>query len=144
MLLWGPCLVVPLSGDLYGSLNSIHSSSALIIAKSDTGSMTPAFARKYLKVTVILKTDNEERSVSVYLVAVDWLQPHPEKNWFHPPVTVWRKYSPPALPETFISVTDIFCRCAHLAHIIKFSRILEEEVITVVPVYNYFGVNSWT
>ena len=145
LLLYKYSRAIEFNGDLYGSLNSIHSSSAMNYAKSTTNSSpTPAFARKFLKVTVLLTTESgENRSIFIYLVALNWLQPHPEKKWFHSRVEVWRKYTPCFAPETFVPVVNIICRCAYLVEQVKFNRILEEEVTIVVPVYNFFGLDDF-
>lgn len=134
---------IEFSGDLYGSLNSIHSSSAMIFAKPNTSSPPiPAFARKYLKVAILLTTPSgESRSIVVHLVALNWLQPHPERNWFHSPVEVWSKHIPDVAPEAFVPVTNIVCRCAYLEDTIKFNQILQEKVTVVVPVYNFVGLS---
>ena len=47
------------------------------------------------------------------------------------------------MPETYVPVVNIICRCAYLVEQVKFNRILEEEVTIVVPVYNFFGLDDF-
>lgn len=98
-------------GDLYGSVNSIYSNSAMVHAKSNSGPIVPGFVVKFVKVMVNLK---HEETVDIYLAAINWLGEHPEKNWFVSPIEVWRKFLPCSFPHTFIPVSYIKCRCAYI------------------------------
>ena len=133
------------NGELYGSLKSIHSSSAMIYAKSrsDRGHMAPAFVRKFVKANVILKLCNEtEECVDIYLSAINWLKEHPEKTWFKYPVEVWREFSyAQTAAECFVFVSDIKCRCAYLIDVVTFSRVLSETVTIVVPLSSFAGLD---
>ena len=134
---------IQFSGDLYGSLNSIHCNSALVLAKSNGGILIPGFIKKFVKVNTILKFPDdvgEKGVVDIYLAAINWLHEHPKKSWFIPPVEVWRKFCPCVQSDSFIPVTNIVCKCAYLVDTIKFSQILEDTVTIVVPVYNFAGL----
>lgn len=130
-------------GDLYGSVNSIHSNSSMVHAKctlrNDNG---PCFIKKFVKVVIVLKPtgDSQESTFDLYLVAINWLEEHPQKNWFHPPIEVWRNFLPCSLTESFIPVSNITCRCAYIENMIKFNRVLEEIVTVVVPLHNFYGL----
>lgn len=133
-----------IGGELYGSINSIHSNSAMIYAKSsDSSSVIPGVSFQFLKVTVILKDGTDDRTVELCFCALDWLLEHPEKHWFHSPVEVWQKLHilPNAKPNTFIPVSNIVCRCAYLIDVVRFSRVLEEVVTIVVPLNNFSGLD---
>jgi hypothetical protein len=130
-----------ISGELYGSINSIHSNSAMCYAKStESNTVLPGMTHKFMKVTVFLKQSIDER-VEFYLAALDWLLEHPEKNWFHPPIEIWRRFLPNMHPNAFILVSNILCRCAYLIDTIRFSPALEEAVTIVVPLNNFSGLD---
>ena len=130
---------VRFNGELYGSLNSLHSSSALVCAKPNTGVITPGFVRKYVGVNIIVQASNEtQKQQVVYLASINWLSEHEHKHWFGTPVEVWRKFLPCVGPNTFVLVTNIFCRCAHLTEKTVFNQMLEEVVTIVVPL-NHFS-----
>ena len=143
MLLYTYSSAACISGELYGSLNSIQSNSAMIYTKSsENGSYCPGVSCRYMKVNIILKLPNQDiETVSVYLSGLNKLQEHPENNWFHSPVEVWRKIDLLNLqPNTFIPVSSIVCRCAYIFELIRFNRILEDTVTVVVPLSNFWGL----
>lgn len=79
------------NGDLYGSMNSIHSNSSMIHAKSvEMNTVIPAFVTRHMIVKVVLQTDNaQETTKDFFLSRINWLEAHSQKNWFSPPVEVW-------------------------------------------------------
>ena len=79
------------SGELVGSLNTVHSSSALIYAKqnkqnTDAATVAPAFVQKYVTVNDILQCAVEQVHQSIHLAGINWLGEHEYKNWFGSPV----------------------------------------------------------
>ena len=135
-----------INGELYGSVNSIHSNSAMFYAKlPESGSVIPCVSHKFLKATVILTELHNQsivKSIELYLSGITWLLEHPERG-FISPVEVWRKLSilPDTQPSTFIPVSNFVCRCAYLIDAIRFSRALEEMVTIVVPLNNFSGLD---
>lgn len=72
---------IRINGELYGSLNSLHSSSALVHAKPNnmsTGNLVSGFVRKYIIVHALV--GNEPKPI--YLAKIDWLLEHDYKNWW--------------------------------------------------------------
>ena len=129
------------NGDLYGSLNSIHSNAALVYAKTNNSITTPGFVRKCYMVNVILQVnDGMHKQQLVYLVSINWLKEHEHKHWFGNPVEVWQRFTPPAGPDDFIPMTNLLCRCAHLTNAVKFNDIMEESVTIVVPLNHFAGL----
>lgn len=67
-------------GSLYGSVKTVHSSSAMVLAKQPSNEhIVPAFVRKFVKVMVVLKPADTEKSttVDIFLAAINWLGEHP-------------------------------------------------------------------
>ena len=141
MLLYCWSSAAYIGGALYGSINSIHFNSAMIYAKStEHGSFLPGMSCKFLKINIILDTPNDgDQGMQIYLCGLNWLQEHPHKNWFHPPVEVWRRIIPQSFmqPNHFVPTSCIACRCAHT---LKFTRELEETVTIVTP---FQGLNDF-
>lgn len=135
-----------ISGDLYGSVHSIHSNSGMIYAKSrEHRSFLPGISCKYLKINIILNFPNEgDQGRHIFLCGLNWLQEHPHKNWFHHPVEVWRKANlqNSILPSSFIPISSIACRCAHITNMVRFSRELEEIVTIVIPINTFQVFNG--
>lgn len=135
---------VRFSGELYGSLNSIHSSSALVCAKSNTATsiIRPGFVRKYVMVDVILQVSNNiQKQQIVFLASIDWLSEHEQKHWFgtYTPVEVWQNFLADLAPNTFILITNMLCRCAYLTDKIRFN-VAEDPVTIVVPLHQFAGL----
>ena len=129
------------NGELHGSLGSLHTNSSLVYVGKQYH--RPGFVTKYLKITVMLHsntTPSTNRAVAVYVAAINWLDKHPYKHWFGAPVEVWQKTIHHSMPHTFVPVTDIVCRCAHVSHKVRFSRELEEDITAVVPINYYAGL----
>ena len=129
-------------GELYGSINSLHSSSGLVCAKqnTDTGIARPGFLRKFYTVSVVLKTDgNTERQENIFLASIDWLIEHENRLWFGDYVEVCEEYLPSIRPD-FIPVSNILCRCAHLTDKVKFHQQYEETVTMVIPLNHFPGL----
>ena len=135
-------------GDLYGSVNSIHSNSAMVLAKRSSGLSVPCFIKKFVKVTIVLLETTEmldtcnpqESTFDIYLAAINWLEEHPNKDYFSSPIEVWRKFIPCSTPEDFIPVSCIVCRCAYIEDMIKFNSVLQETVTVVVPIHYFYGL----
>lgn len=140
MLIHKYCRAIYFGGELYGSVKSIHSNSAMVLAKHISGHTMPGFIKKFLKVTVVLTTGTGDKSCDLYLAAINWLEEHPEKHWFNPPIEVWRPFLPCPFTESFIPVPHLVCRCAYTENVIKFNRILEETVTVVIPIHNFYGL----
>ena len=137
-----------INGELYGSINSIHSNSSLCFAKSSAnGSIGPGMIYRFVIVTVFLNQSTSviNKSVQICLCGLDWLLEHPEKNWFHLPIEVWRKWSQNMQPSTLVPSLNVMCRCAYLIDTITFSHALEEFVMIIVPLNNFSGLlQQWT
>ena len=136
-----------IGGELYGALNSLHSNSAMLYARNGNSNCScalPGVTIKFLKVNIILNVPNhDDKTVEMYLSGLNWLQEHPEKNWFPSPVEVWRKMNLPTFhnqPSSFIPMSNIICRCVYIEESIKFSRVLDEIVTVVVPLSNFYGL----
>ena len=130
---------ITICNTLYGSSNSIHSKSSLVYVKSDSSGCIPAFVKKYITVTIMLKVENDTKSTDVTLACVNWLQPHQHKDWFGSPVKVWRIYNPSTFPDAYIPVTSLLCRCAHITERLTFGYV-EDTVTIVVPINNFSGL----
>ena len=80
-----PCIF---NGEMYGSTNSIHSSSSLVYAKpsSNNADSRPCFVSKFIIVTVILNVDGVQKKLKVLLAFVTWLSDHEHRHWFPQPV----------------------------------------------------------
>jgi hypothetical protein len=129
-------------GNLYGSINSLHSSSGLVCAKqnTDVGIAKPGFLRKFYIASVILKMDDStERQESLFLASIDWLMEHENRAWFGNHVEVWERYLPSIRPD-FIPISNIICRCAHLTNLVEFNQQYGETVTTVIPLNNFSGL----
>lgn len=138
MLVHKFCRAAYFGGDLFGSLKSIHSNSALVYAKNNEGRCMPGFISKFLRVTVELKPLGEiEFKADIYLVAINWLEEHPEKSWFDPPIEVWSRYLPCSVPESYIPVSHVV---AYLEDTIEFNHLFEEIVTVVIPIHNFYGL----
>ena len=133
-----------IGGALYGAINSIHFNSAMVYAKSkEHGSFLPGISCKFLKINIRLDTTNEgDEGMQIHLCGLNWLQEHPHKNWFHPPVEVWRRILPQNFmqPNHFVPTSSIACRCAYTSEFIKFTRELEETVTIVIPLNTFSGL----
>ena len=129
------------NGELYRSLNSVHSNSSLMLVKHGDN-FNPAFVLKYIKIAAIIALPgcSDDQNINIYMSAVSWLKDHPNRNWFGQPIEVWRKFSEGRYPDTFVSVSNIVCRCAHLTEDIEFHYGYKETVTTVIPLHNYFGL----
>lgn len=128
--------------ELNGSLCSLHANSSLVYISR--GYRRPGFVTNYLRCTVLLDSEtappsSNNRAVTAFLAAINWLDEHPCKDWFGTPVEVWQKVIQHSRPHTFIPVTDIVCRCAYVSSKVKFSQELEEDITAVVPI-NHFSV----
>ena len=124
---------------LYGSLNSIHGKSALVYVKTDSGASVPAFVKKYITVTALLKEETNSRAVNVTLACINWLQPHQHKDWYGAPVEVWRVFNPSPHTDAYIPITNVLCRCAYVTETVTFGRV-EETVTIVMPTNNFSGL----
>ena len=141
MLLYCWSSAAYIGGALYGSINSIHFNSAMIYAKSkEHGRFLPGISCKFLKINIILDTPNDDQRI--FLCGLNWLQEHPHKHWFHPPVEGWRRIIPQNFmqPNDFVPTSSIACRCAHTSQFIKFTRELEETVTIVIPLNTFSGL----
>ena len=129
------------SSELYGSLGSLHANSSLVYVGRQYH--RPGFVAKYLRVTVLLKSNtapSSNKTVAVFIAAINWLDEHPYRDWFGAPVQVWQKVTHHSMPHTFVLVTDIVCRCAYVSHKVTFSNELEEEITAVVPINHFSGL----
>ena len=135
---------VHLNGELYGSLDSLHSSSALVYARTTSTicDAIPGFVLQYLSVNVLLKDGNgaTQQETICFAHIIIWLNEHEHKNWFGASIQVWRKFSQDVGVRAFIPATDILCRCAHVNDTIKFSSVVEENVTVVVPLNHFSGL----
>lgn len=104
------------NGELYGTRNSFHSSSSLVLARksSTTTDIIPGFVMKYIVVDVILRFNGVQTQEKVYLAIIHWLSEYEHRQWFCHPVEVWHVLSPCVGSSCFIPVSNILCRCAHL------------------------------
>ena len=113
-------------GELYGSINSLHSSSAMLYARTLGADLLPGLSHKFLKVTLVFKAPNESESIELYLCALNWLLEHPQKKWFHSPAEVWRVANLTAQPNIIIPGSNIKCRCAYTTDHISFKGVQHE------------------
>lgn len=123
-------------GELYGSVDSIHSSSATLYARTLEADQIPGLSHKFFKVSVLTNTNE---SIEIYFCAIQCLLEHPQRKWFHTPVEVWRIPDHRAQPNVIVPVSKINCRCAYTIDRISFSTI-EEQVCVIIPLYNFCGV----
>ena len=129
------------SSELYGTLESLHANSSLVYVGGRY--QRPGFVTKYLRLTVLLNSNSEpsrNRSVTVFVAAINWLDEHPCKHWFGAPVEVWQKVSHHSMPHIFVPVPDIVCRCAFVSNKVKFNEELEEDITAVVPINHFSGL----
>ena len=84
--------------------------------------------------------EQTRQSIAIYLAAINWLKEHECKHYFGAPLEVWLKFIPSTGPDTFVPVTNIVCRAAHLTDTVRFNRVLEEAVTIVVPLNNFAGL----
>ena len=93
------------NGEMYGSLNPLHSSSSLVLAKTNDPNVAPipGFVQKYILVTTILNIEGEKRNCKLYLALIHWLNNHEYQHWFHRPIEVWRVHSHLVGPSFFYS-----------------------------------------
>ena len=129
------------NGELYGAKNYVHSSSSLILARTNntTFKIIPGFVSKYVVVDAFLKINGIQRHQKIYLALINWLSEHEHRHWFPRPVEVWRVFSPCA-GSCFIPVSNILCRCAHLTEVIQFDRVMKESVTITVPLNHFDGL----
>ena len=108
---------------MHGSLNSLHSSSSLVLAKPNDTNSSPlaGFVQKYILVTAMMHTDSgEKRTFNLCLARVHWLSPHDYQHCFPCPIKVWCVYSHSVGQLSFIPAYNIICRCAHVIDMIHF------------------------
>ena len=74
------------------------------------------------------------------MAAISWLKDHPNKTWFNHPIEIWRRFSECRYPDTFVTISRIICRYAHLTEEVEFSNRYKETVTIVVPLNNYYGL----
>ena len=143
LLLHKYCSAIHLNGELYGSLESLHSSSALVYARlANSCDAAPAFVQQYLSLNILLNNSDHSgfKHETVYLARVLWLNAHEQKNWFGASTEVWRKFSANDCKNDFLPINDILCRCAYIFDTITFSDTLEETVTVVVRLNNFHGL----
>ena len=144
LLLYQYSYAVHYDGNLYGSANSLHSSSSLVLANQTNNSTTadaiPGFVQKYITVDVLLRINGEQKQQKVHLALISWFSKHPYKDWFFCPVEVWCSISASVTLSSFIPISDIKCRCAYLVDLIVFNNELQENVTIVVPLNNFDGI----
>ena len=140
MLLHKCSSAIHFNGELYGPLDSLHSSSALVYARptSSVCDAVPGFVLRFLSINVLLQGATKHEKL--FIAHIIWLNIHEHKDWLGAHVEVWRKFSQLVCVSAFIPVNDILCRCAHVDHVIRFSDTLEEEVTVVVPLNNFNGL----
>jgi len=93
---------------LYGSLRSLHANSSLVHVSRQYH--RPGFVAKYLRVTVLLKSNaatSSNKTVTVFIATINWLDEHSYRGWFGAPVEVWQKVTHHSMLHTFVPVTDI-------------------------------------
>ena len=129
---------VRICGILYGSANSIHSSSALVYTRSNSGRYFPGFVQKYVKAKILLQTSDATMTKQVTLVYVNYLTEHTSKNWYGAPVEVWCSSCNNQLE--YIPITNIICKCSYLSHSVKFNDAPMESVVIVVPLNHFTGL----
>ena len=144
LLLYKYSSAIHLNGEVYGSLDSLHSSSALVYARptSTVCNALPGFVLCYLTLNLLLKDDEQcsTKHESVVFAHILWLNRHEHKDWFGAHVEVWRKFSRRVSHGSFIPVSDILCRCAYVDDVIHFSDLLIEEVTVIIPLNNFNGL----
>ena len=125
---------------VYGSINSIHSKSALTYAKNMDENYAPGCIMKYLEVTMMVTKTDIQKPVArkIFMAIVHWLDEHEKKNWYGKPVEVWNSYVTGIGSITPIPVANILCHCAYVMHEIDFNTRITEPVTVVVPI-NYFN-----
>ena len=107
-------------GELYGSRNSIHSGSSLLLVKHCTQpyNLTPGFAVKFFNVFVIvnegLGSRQTQKTISVYLASISWLDEHEQRDWFGQPILV-QSTSVGNCSISFVPFNNISCKCAHIS-----------------------------
>ena len=77
--------------------------------------------------------------VTVHLTAVNWLDVHPAKIGLVHPWKCGNNQFVIGKPDTFVPVTDIVCRCAHITKKVRFNRTLKEEKTAIVPLSCFCG-----
>lgn len=71
----------------------------------------PGSVQYYIKHTITVTHNGEKLLMTSYLAFVKWYKKHPEKNYFHPPNTIWYPdYAPPS-QASFMPISRIACRC---------------------------------
>lgn len=132
---------IKLCGTSYGSINSIHRESSLVYVKSHSSACSPAFVQKYITVNTLLSIDNDSHSkiVAVTLAGINWMLPHEHKNWYGAPEEVWHLYQPSRFPDTYISISNMLCRCAYITETVMINQVLDTVTI-VVPINNFAGL----
>ena len=141
LLLYRQSRAIRYNGELHGSLNTVHSNSSLVQVKCGDD-IKPAFVLKYIKLTTIITLPGcvDDKCINIYMAAISWLKDHPNKTWFNPPIEIWRRFSECRYPDTFVTISRIICRCAHLTEQVEFSNGYKETVTIVVPLNNYYGL----
>ena len=133
---------VQFCGEFYGSINSLHSASAMVYAKHSghDSSTTPGLILKYAIVSVIVTMERQDKKTfEVLLAAVSWLSEHEQKKWFGSPVEVWEKQEVSTI-DSFIPINSILCRCAHITQKVTFGQSLEQTVTIIVPINHFHGL----
>lgn len=126
------------SGELYGSINSLHASSSLVCAKKNN-EVFPGFVSKFVMSSILVKQeDDSNRQEKVFFAFVYWLLEHEHKSWFGNSIQVWQKFTPSTM--SIIPVTNILCRCAYITEDVKFNRTYKETVTIVIPLNNFCGI----
>ena len=99
----------------------------------------PAFVLKYIKIATIIALPGciDDKCINIYMAAISWLKDHP---WFNH--QIWRRFSECRYPDTFVTVSRIVCRCAHLTEEIEFSNKYKETMTIVVPLSFAFIIIS--
>ena len=83
LLLYQYSFAAQFIGELYGSIDSVHSSSSLILANqkdSTTSEAIAGFVKKYVAVNVLLRINAEQKQIKVFLASIFLLSQHPYKQ----------------------------------------------------------------
>ena len=56
--------------------------------------------------------DGLTTDIQVLLAYVDWYLHHPEKNYYHTPISVWYNECEPLSLASFMPIGRVKCRCA--------------------------------
>ena len=93
-----------LGGILYGSVKSIHHSSALVYTKSNFGGNVPGFIERFVRIKVLLQVGDKTESKQIIVAKIKYLIEHEQKNWYGTwaPAEVWNVYT----SQAFGGVSD--------------------------------------